>query len=240
MTFNVGNGLARPARLAEGLRTAGADVVGLVEATASQAEEIRTALSDLFPYQVHVGDGIPGKALISRYPILESKSLEFHPRRPDLLATVDVEGQQLRVVVAHPPPPRLHRTGYHFTVDTALQFAELMRIAVTDAPTVLLGDFNMVDSHAHHHRLVAAGFIDAFRAVGQGAGFTYPRRHGRVRLVPVLRIDYVWHSSHLRSLWARVGVDAGSDHLPVIVDLAWQPSSGSEQHNEILSESILC
>jgi len=240
MTFNVGNGLASPARLAEGLQSSGADVVGLVEATANQAVGIRAVLADRFPYQVHAGDGIPGKALISRYPILESKSLELHPGRPDLLAVVDVGGQQLRVVVAHPPPPRLHRTGYHFTDDTAAQFAELLRIAVTEAPTVLLGDFNMLDWHVHHGRLVAAGLVDAFGAVGQGAGFTYPRRHGRLPLVPVLRIDYVWHSSHLRSLRARVGADAGSDHLPVIVDLVWQPSTQPGQQNESFSESILC
>lgn len=70
-TLNVGNGLGSPARHADGSRRSTADVVGLAEATARQAAGIRTSLVDTFPYQVHAGDGIPGKALISRYPILE-------------------------------------------------------------------------------------------------------------------------------------------------------------------------
>ncbi|HLH73047.1 MAG TPA: endonuclease/exonuclease/phosphatase family protein, partial [Chloroflexota bacterium] len=156
-------------------------------------------------------------------------SLDLHPGRPDFLATVEVAERELRVVIAHPPPPRWHRTGYHFTSDTIAQFGELLRIAVTDEPTLLLGDFNMLDWHAYHARLVAAGFVDSFREAGQGAGFTYPRRYGRLPLVPVLRIDYVWHSPHLRAVSARVGADAGSDHLPVIVDLAWQTCQAANQ-----------
>jgi endonuclease/exonuclease/phosphatase (EEP) superfamily protein YafD len=221
MTYNVGNGLASPKRLARGLRGTRADIIGLVEVTVSQAAALRHDLPDEYPHQVHQGDGIAGKALISRYPIVTSLPLELHPGRPDLVATVDAGGRRLRIVVAHPPPPRLHRSGVRFTDETRGQLAELLKIVTTGEPTILLGDFNMLDRHDHHSRLVAAGFVDSFREAGDGNGFTYPRRYGKLPLPPVLRIDYVWHSSHLRALDARVGDDAGSDHLPVVVDLAW-------------------
>ena len=44
MTFNVGNGLAKPARLVAALRICDADVVGLQELNAEQAEAIERDL----------------------------------------------------------------------------------------------------------------------------------------------------------------------------------------------------
>jgi endonuclease/exonuclease/phosphatase family metal-dependent hydrolase len=227
MTFNVGNGLAAPARLARALRESGADVVGLVEVTQSQADALRGDVAERYQYSIHHGDGIPGKALLSRFPIRRSTPLELHPDRPDLLAEIELAGHRLRALVAHPPPPRLHRTGYHFTSATRAQFAEILKIAATGEPTIVLGDFNMLDDHEHHAQLVAAGFADAFRNAGGGPGFTYPRRHGRFPLVPFFRLDYVWHSAHLRAIRAWVGDDAGSDHLPVHAELVWTETRGA-------------
>jgi endonuclease/exonuclease/phosphatase (EEP) superfamily protein YafD len=225
MAYNVGNGLANPERLASGLHGARADIVGLVEVTVAQAAAIRRDLAEEHPFQVHQGDGIPGKALVSRFPIETSLPLELHPGRPDLVALVDVGGRCLRVMVAHPPPPRLHRSGLRFTDETREQFAELLKLATAGGPTILLGDFNMLDRDDHHSRLVAAGFVDSFREAGTGNGFTYPRRVGKLSLLPVARIDYVWHSAHLRAVDAWVGDDAGSDHLPVLVELAWNAAA---------------
>jgi endonuclease/exonuclease/phosphatase family metal-dependent hydrolase len=221
MSFNVGNGLAEPPRLARSVQESLADLVGLVEVTVEQAKALSDGAGERFPYYHHHGDGIPGKALLSRYPIIQANPLELHPGRPDLFAEVEIGGSSLRVLVAHPEPPRLHRTGYHFTRATRTQFDRLLEIATAGGPTVVLGDFNMLDSHEHHARLVAAGFSDAFRDVGGGSGFTYPRRHRRLPLVPVFRLDYVWHSRHLRATRAWVGADAGSDHLPVHAELVW-------------------
>jgi endonuclease/exonuclease/phosphatase (EEP) superfamily protein YafD len=41
----------------------------------------------------------------------------------------------------------------------------------------------------------------------------------------VARIDYIWASPEWLPLDARVGKDAGSDHLPVIAALALRPAS---------------
>jgi endonuclease/exonuclease/phosphatase family metal-dependent hydrolase len=39
---------------------------------------------------------------------------------------------------------------------------------------------------------------------------------------PVVRIDYVWHTRHFIATRAWVGGRTGSDHLPVIAELAWR------------------
>jgi vancomycin resistance protein VanJ len=219
MTFNIGNGLAQPDSLLSVIRAGQADIIGLQEVTAGQADALADALATEYPYQVLHGLGIPGKGLLSRYPVTEAEMVEYHPGRPDLIALVDVNGQAVRVIVAHPLPPRMHRTGFFFNENTRIQFARLVDQIDPAMPTIMLGDFNMTYLHDFHRMLRDAGMSDAFREVGQGYGFTLPMRLGQVQLVPFMRVDYIWHSEHFRPLSAIVGPDGGSDHLPVIAEL---------------------
>ena len=81
---------------------------------------------------------------------------------------------------------------------------------------------------------VQGGLFDAFQAAGRGRGGTLPRRLGhstRVNLrpgwparglpglLPLARVDYIWHTADLAPLDCWVGEDAGSDHLPVLAEL---------------------
>jgi endonuclease/exonuclease/phosphatase (EEP) superfamily protein YafD len=45
---------------------------------------------------------------------------------------------------------------------------------------------------------------------------TFHRLISWLPLLPMLRVDYIWHTESLRALQAWVGADAGSDHLPVL------------------------
>jgi vancomycin resistance protein VanJ len=222
MTYNVGNGLAPPLLLVQALRESAADIIGLEEVTAAQAEAMRQNLSDIYPHQILNGMGIPGKGILSRYAIVDSTQLELHPARPDLRGFVEMEGRELQIIVAHPPPPRIHRTGIHPTKEARQQFELLLQAAVGGEPTILLGDFNMGDRQAQYATLKAAALSDAFREAGVGSGVTFPRRRGRVRLVPMMRIDYIWYTQHVRATRAWVGKDAGSDHLPVLAQMKWE------------------
>ncbi|MCC6628179.1 MAG: endonuclease/exonuclease/phosphatase family protein [Chloroflexi bacterium] len=222
LTYNLGNGLTEPARLAAMLRESGADIVGLQEVTAATAAALATNLADRYPHQAVSGDGIPGKAVLSRYPIVTVTSLDLAPGRPDLRADIDVDGRPLTVSVAHPAPPRLHAGGIGITDATRRQREQLTALATTGTPVLLLGDLNLTDRHAAYHRLTAAGLTDAFAAAGTGPGFTMPARLGPAPLLPFMRIDYIWHTGHLTTRAAWVGPDAGSDHLPVLARLAWR------------------
>jgi endonuclease/exonuclease/phosphatase (EEP) superfamily protein YafD len=231
LTYNLGNGLASPDRVVSLLREAGADVVGLQEVDAAMAAALAVDLHDRYPYQTLHGLGIPGKGLLSRYPIVQSDLLELNPGRPDLRVVLDLNGVQITVVVAHPPPPQMARTGLRPRPGGAEQLDALIATAeAIDGPLLFLGDFNLTRMHDGYQRLEAAGLRDVYRLAGHGAGFTTPTRlaklaergsvFGKIPLPPLLRIDYVWISTHWQPLDAWVGDDAGSDHLPVIARVA--------------------
>jgi endonuclease/exonuclease/phosphatase family metal-dependent hydrolase len=230
MTYNVGNGMAGPERLVASLRAAGADLVGLQELAGPQAGAIRTALGREYPHQVLHPTGFSGKGLLSRYPIVDREQLHLYPARPDLHAQVEALGRRLTVVVAHPPPPHVGWRGLIFDAPAMAQIAALARLAASHPPAILIGDFNMTARHAVHALLRRGGLTDAFGAVGRGRGATLPKRMGhltRVKLrpgwpalVPVARVDYIWHTPDLVALDCWVGEDAGSDHLPVLAQLA--------------------
>lgn len=229
ITYNVGNGRADPARLVELLRTCGADVVALQELSHSQADEIENKLPYYFPHRSMFPGGFAGKAVLSRYPILKAVQAHLGPERPDLMVKLAIEGVTISVIAAHPPPPRLHRTGFHFDHPTLGQIRALAALAVDNSPALLVGDFNLVDLQQEYHFLLSLGLQDAFQVSGRGFGYTLPRRVGSWRrfqllnrliswipLIPVARVDYIWYTNPLecRSSW--VGKDAGSDHLPVL------------------------
>ena len=232
LTFNVGNGLANPRGLAAFLRSAGADVVGLQELAHTQAAVLGDLL-DLYPNQVLLPEGFAGKGLLSRHAIREHEILSLQPNRPDLRAMIEIDGAILTVLVAHPPPPRFARTRLVFNPATLAQISALASLAIEHEPALLLGDFNLTPRSPVYASLVAAGLVDAFAAAGSGRDSTLPRRAGqssrirhglhRLPLWPMVRVDYIWCTPGIRIESAWVGPDAGSDHLPVLAQLALAP-----------------
>ncbi len=214
--FNVGNGLLRPDRLRHAIEQSQADLVGLTELTSAQAEALHD-LNEIYPHQHLYGAGIPGKGLLSRIPLRAAELIELHSGRPDLRAYIrpgtDSGAQELQVIVAHPPPQRTRLRTEHLNM--------LLQLTTKGQPSLLIGDFNMVQYQAAYRRFVAAGLVDTFREAGAGRGLTYPVRRSGFRLRPLLRIDFIWHTRHLRASRAWVGTDYGSDHLPILADLTW-------------------
>ncbi len=229
MTYNVGAGLAGPLRLVELLARSGADIIGLQELALEQGAAIANLLAGEYPHQVLHPIGIPGKGLLSRYPLRETEWLELQPGRPDLQTTVVAPGGDLTVIVAHPPPPRIGRNRLMHSALAKAQIAQITAVATRGHPAVLLTDFNRVGWQAAYRQLRRSGLIDAFGVAGRGPGFTLPTRvshlayrgHplGEIAIPPLLRVDYVWHTEHFRTLDSWIGGHAGSDHLPVLAEL---------------------
>lgn len=233
MTYNIGNGRARPERLAPALRLSGADVIALQEVSHAQAQAIEAELAQQYPYlSLHPG-GFAGKALLSRYPIRSAELLDLGPERPDLQACIEVDGQTLTLLNAHPPPPRLARLSLRFDLPTWRQIQDLAGLALEADPCLLLGDFNLADTRLEYAYLRSAGLRDAFGDAGKSRGHTLPKRLGPwkrflwlnrmlswVPMPPMLRVDYIWYTQSLSALDAWIGADAGSDHLPVLAKVA--------------------
>lgn len=226
MTYNVVTGGESPERIVEVLRDSTADIIGLQELSADVANRIQTDLNDIYPYQFMVGDGIPGKGLLSRYPILEAVPLDLaNPLWSNIQAVVDVEGKLLHVFVVHPPAPGFKFDAANFYREPATNPADidqLLALVEPSEPTILLGDFNMTDQNPSYRQIRKAGFFDTYREAGDGMGLTFPQRLGRTGLdfVPLIRIDYIWVTKQFTVLDAWIGEDGGSDHRPVVTRIA--------------------
>ncbi len=224
LSYNIGNGMAKPAQLVDLLENETADIIGLQEVAVPQAEAIAARLSEKYPHQILVPTGFSGKGLLSRFPLLDGASVSFNPDRPDLSARVDIDGSAVRVFVAHPRPPKVRLTGVVFDAVTQNQIEMVAVAAMTERPSLILGDFNMTERQAEHDLIRKHGLIDAFQELGHRAA-SFPKRVGqtqrigsrgnKIRLTPVIRIDYIWYTSELHASTVWVGKDAGSDHLPV-------------------------
>jgi endonuclease/exonuclease/phosphatase (EEP) superfamily protein YafD len=122
----------------------------------------------------------------------------------------------------HPPSPGL-------TVDTryrSLEITDLLdRFAGETTPLIVVGDFNLTDQSNDYARLTEV-LTDSFREAGEGLGLTFPNLGYANPLLgaapPIIRIDYIFHDHHWRSLASRVYESSGmSDHYPVISTLAF-------------------
>lgn len=84
-------------------------------------------------------------------------------------------------------------------------------------PVILAGDFNMpVESTIY--RETWSDFANAFSVVGRGYGWTFRDRPYGVPLD--VRIDHILTANGATPLTCEIGPDIGSDHLPVIADIA--------------------
>jgi len=233
MTMNSGSGLADPDSLAAALRDSGADLIGLQELSPEQADRLETDLAGDYPYQVLYPLGFGGRGLISRYPI--TGHYLFYPKKeyfPYLIATVDIDGTPLTVIVYHIKPAVFLVQGLktRLSAEWPLDKA-LIGTAQSLAPTVILGDFNTVDQSDKYRQLRQAGLIDAFREAGRGFGLTFPARADGWRSLPdlpLLRIDYIWVTGDIDVSRAWVGDRTGSDHLPVQAELMIETSRDTD------------
>jgi endonuclease/exonuclease/phosphatase (EEP) superfamily protein YafD len=102
--------------------------------------------------------------------------------------------------------------------------AELGALAGERADVVVLGDLNITESTPRFGELLEAGHLADTRA-GRGPMGTWrvivPRVYWDLRPLR-LPIDHVLIGPGLAVLDRRLGPDTGSDHLPVVADLAWR------------------
>jgi endonuclease/exonuclease/phosphatase family metal-dependent hydrolase len=216
------------------IREADADIVALQELSPAAAGRFAAELADLYPYQAaHPGQANPiwGQGVLSKFPILDDEYWHIHLGHQ----RVTIDAPETRVVLynTHPIHPFPIREGRLFD-DGARgdEIAVLLRRASAESGAVILaGDFNMSDQTDDYGRIVAR-YHDAYREVGWGLGFTFPdfsqpeavpaEAAGAVALPirPVARLDYVFHTAHLRAVEAKVWhTSGGSDHRPVYVRL---------------------
>ena len=221
MTFNAANDLVKPADLIAMIGRSGADVIGLQELSPRNSDSLAASLHEDFPYRIVYGKYFDGKGLLSRHPMHEYERLELPSGRSSIAAQLEIDHRGVSLFVVHPPPANYRRLEVvspllRPDIEMVLSRASLGR------PTLLIGDLNLFAGSSSYRLLQQVGLIDTFREAGHGAGLTFPVR-GQRRAIPLprlVRIDYIWATTHFLPLLSWVGSDVGSDHLPVISALA--------------------
>lgn len=206
------------------MRDSGADIIALQELDSDGIEAVKSELEEIYPYQALLPLGVGGTGIISKFPIVDYQffSLTIDGLN-NTVATIDVNGRPITVISAHPRPPF---SKADFSADSLRleDISRLAEMASSGGPTLLMGDFNMSDQSSIYPTLKRAGLGDSFREVGWGIGLTWPARliPPIERFIPVVRLDYIWHTDDFTAESAWVGKHALSDHLAVTADLVYE------------------
>lgn len=213
MLINVYSGNPRPERVVELLQREQPDLVVLEEITSRWLPELeawRESYSHTIerPEEDNFGIG-----LYSRFPIVEGGVVVIGEAGvASIEAVVEIEGQLVRVMATHPPPP----VGGTYSSWRNGQMEELgQRLAGAEEPVLLVGDLNATSwSHSFKQLRKAADLRDSRQ--GFGVQSTWPTHMWWMR-VP---LDHVLVSDEVAVHQRVVGPSVGSDHLPVIVDFS--------------------
>lgn len=178
------------------------------------------AMSADFPYSFGrpSDTNAAGIGLFSRFPLREAHFENTCAEcQPFIDAIVDHPTGPIRVLAIHPlSPMSIERTEW--------RDAELRRVAELcadrDIPTIIMGDFNETPYGEAFNDLLRVTGYTAARTV-KGFSPTWPSARDAIEIPSFLRIpiDHIVVSPHFRTERFDVGVQIGSDHLPVIADL---------------------
>jgi endonuclease/exonuclease/phosphatase (EEP) superfamily protein YafD len=198
-------------RLAALIRRERPDIVGLIEVAPHWIDGLqRAGIRDEYPYRREWPLGVRGSALWFRAggPVPDFT----RDRRPFLVpplgARFDWQGKSRRLWLVHPP---------NFLAGAA-SLAEFQKLAVAVAQEagsrIVAGDLNRTAGSPHFGAFLrATGLIDSRYGFGEQPSWPTwsPYR---------IAIDHVFVSPDWAVVSRRLGPDIGSDHFPLIVELA--------------------
>jgi endonuclease/exonuclease/phosphatase family metal-dependent hydrolase len=202
-------------RIAEEIRAATPDLVALQEVDPDGATALRrSGVLARFPYSLaEIRKGPSGIGLWSRLPLTDEQVQDVGGM-PFISATVGLGAHRLRVYAVHTVAPLGNdRSRWR----TQLQWVDA---AVQDerGPLVVAGDFNATRYHRSFRRLLSDRLVDAHERRGRGWATTWPA--DQWPLPPLMRLDHVLVSPDIAVRSIREGLGHGSDHRPIIADLA--------------------
>ncbi|MFY9255300.1 MAG: endonuclease/exonuclease/phosphatase family protein [Fuerstiella sp.] len=232
-TFNVNYGNLNGREVLDAIAEADADILCLQETTVKAESFLRQQLATTYP-EFHSA-GHQGKYFAERFVFasrIKPKSLRFVPPSNGLfgfyIAEFEVNAKPLRVVNAHLTPVSTEGAttlagvlaGIARSEDTRASEAKAIVEHISDnSATIVLGDFNSLSTFQAPQALAAAGLVDSFASVHSDAD-RHPTWHWPTRPLPVrLRIDYIFHSRHLKTKKSAIVKRGNSDHFPVVSEL---------------------
>jgi endonuclease/exonuclease/phosphatase (EEP) superfamily protein YafD len=210
LTFNVHVDNNRFDEIADYVVSSGADIVALQELSCAAAQQLIPKLKPHYPHAFVSAESCFGIALLTKRPMTQSGQFIVAPRQRPLFvwARLDWNGVALAVTTAHLVPPVAPN-------DQASQVTRLINhVTGLTGPRIVAGDFNLTPFSWGFARLNNAGLGHhvSYRPTWTPLWASWSP--------PLLTIDNVLTTRNVISTRARVGPPLGSDHRPVVVDLA--------------------
>lgn len=191
------------------------DVIGFSEVTPVWLIALKAGLAN-YPYLIADTTG-GGIAIFSRIP-LESKEIRYYSslKRPRAIAKIKLASGHFTLICAHPFIPLKHTTmrNEEFSI-----YAKEALEASKSGPVVLAGDLNCTPWSSDFSKLLAdSHLVDTEQGFGPQPSWS---THQKIAIFP---IDHCLVSKDIVTLKRYTGEEIGSDHLPVVVDLAIRTS----------------
>lgn len=201
------------------------DVIAVVEADAWWAAQLHD-LKDDYPHTVErPQDDTYGMLLFSRFPLVapEVRHLVEEDVSSIFTRVVLPVGDTVQFVVLHPRPPRPDVQQSSTFRDAELVLAA-QAVEDRDGPVVVAGDLNDV-AWSRTTRLFQelSGLLDP--RIGRGLFSTFHADYWFLRYP----LDHVFHSDDLTLVDLRRLGHVGSDHFPMLIELALEERREGEQ-----------
>jgi endonuclease/exonuclease/phosphatase (EEP) superfamily protein YafD len=204
------------------IRVADADVVCLVETNDWWVEALKP-VDATYPWVSRYPQAnCYGMLLYSRLPVT-SCEVRFVVSRdvPSMRAVIQLaSGDEIVLYAVHPPPPLPESPSYGRDAELVLTGKQ---IADEGRPAVIVGDLNDVGwSYTAKLFRRVSRMVDP--RVGRGMFSTFHAEHVLARYP----LDHVFHTTHFTLKELRVLPYTGSDHLPILAELAYSPARKDE------------
>jgi endonuclease/exonuclease/phosphatase (EEP) superfamily protein YafD len=188
-----------------------ADVVVLQEVTRDHASKLQEVLGARYPYRL----GETGLVILSKHPII-AEGLVDRPRCPPRIslmlrwARLDIDGTMFELAGVHLARP-FYPTLEQQDVGSVVQFVRSRSL-----PLIVAGDFNMSPWTEKLARFEGATGLRRYNTLHP----TWPMQWHGIPLLPLVATDNVFASRQFAKIGAEAGPRLGSDHRPLIADLA--------------------
>ena len=194
------------------------DVLTVEEFAPPVRKTLDVALAGDYPFRCLRTNPTIALAIYSRLPFEAGPpQVTAAGVRRQIRAVVHIGTRRVALYVVHPLSPRSQNRVVWNRLSTADLADQLRREPL---PVILAGDFNFTAETPNAAALTAGGLTDAFDLAGWGRGSTWPVRPRWRTYLPGVRIDHVYLSPALTCTRYQTGGYIGSDHLPIIADLA--------------------
>ena len=220
-TVSLRKGMVPAEPVVELVRRHEVDLLAVQELTPEAEQHLRDAgLDRLLPHAAVIparAGSVPSAsgAVWSRLPLTAGAAVPGEFEQPAVRVRAGA-GPAVELVSVHSPPPA---TG------PASVRAWTSDLAALPSPSpgvlrVLAGDFNATPDHGAWRAVLRKGYVDAARATGHGAEWTW--RPLRLRL-PRMALDHVLVDPRIAVAGCRFVPVRGSDHRSVVADLVLPP-----------------